>query len=224
MENNKTLVIVEDDVKIANILIKYAEASGFNCHHINDGALAVDWVKQHRPEAMLLDIMLPNLDGIEICQQVRQFSNLPILMITAKVEEVDRLLGLDIGADDYICKPFSPKEVMARIKVILRRLTPPVPTKLIAIDAEAQTAALNGHRLSLTPVEFRILAAFCGHANKAWNREQLINKMYDDYREVSDRTVDSHVANLRKKLLELLPQHDFIQSVYGVGYRWQWPQ
>lgn len=218
-----TILIVEDDEKIAAILAKYAHDSGYHHHIINDGKHVTSWVKANHPDVVLLDIMLPNVSGTELCKQIRTFSNVPILMITAKVEEIDRLLGLEIGADDYICKPFSPKEVMARIKTVLKR----IPTKgcdsLLQLDVVSQRAKLQNIQLPLTPVEFRILHAFNTKPDKVWSREQLLNKMYDDYREVSDRTVDSHVANLRKKLLATPLQHDFISAVYGMGYRFVLP-
>lgn len=217
------ILIVEDDEKIATILAKYAQGWGYNHHIINDGAEVISWVKTNEPDAILLDIMLPNVSGTELCKQIREFSEVPILMVTAKVEEIDRLLGLEIGADDYICKPFSPKEVMARIKTILRRVPPKVSDSLFELDVASQRAKLQNVELPLTPVEFRILHAFTSKPDNVWNRQQLLNKMYDDYREVSDRTVDSHVANLRKKLLASSLKHDFIGSVYGVGYRFVLP-
>lgn len=217
------ILIVEDDEKIATILAKYAQGSGYNHHIINDGAEVISWVKTNEPDAILLDIMLPNVSGTELCKQIREFSEVPVLMVTAKVEEIDRLLGLEIGADDYICKPFSPKEVMARIKTILRRVPTKAPDLLFQLDVASQRAKLQNIELPLTPVEFRILHAFTSKPDNVWNREQLLNKMYDDYREVSDRTVDSHVTNLRKKLLASPLKHDFIGSVYGVGYRFVLP-
>ena len=217
------ILIVEDDEKIATILAKYAQGWGYNHHIINDGAEVINWVKTNEPDAILLDIMLPNVSGTELCKQIREFSEVPILMVTAKVEEIDRLLGLEICADDYICKPFSPKEVMARIKTILRRVPPKVSDSLFELDVASQRAKLQNVELPLTPVEFRILHAFTSKPDNVWNRQQLLNKMYDDYREVSDRTVDSHVANLRKKLLASSLKHDFIGSVYGVGYRFVLP-
>lgn len=218
-----TILIVEDDEKIAAILAKYAQGSGYTYNIINDGNDVISWIKAHKPDVVLLDIMLPNVSGTELCKQIRTFSAIPILMITAKVEEIDRLLGLEIGADDYICKPFSPREVMARIKTILRRVPSKPSDSLFDLDVASQRVKLQNVELTLTPVEFRILHAFNSKPDNVWSREQLLNKMYDDYREVSDRTVDSHVANLRKKLLATPLQHDFISSVYGIGYRFVLP-
>ena len=218
-----TILIVEDDEKIAAIIEKYASGAGYKHHIINDGKHVISWIKAHNPDVVLLDIMLPNVSGTELCKHIRTFSDVPILMITAKVEEIDRLLGLEIGADDYICKPFSPKEVMARIKTVLRRIPDKPSGLLFQLDVASQRAKLQNVELTLTPVEFRILHAFNSKPDNVWSREQLLNKMYDDYREVSDRTVDSHVANLRKKLLAAPLQHDFISSVYGIGYRFVLP-
>lgn len=218
-----TILIVEDDEKIAAILAKYAQGSGYKHHIISDGNDVLSWIKSHEPDAVLLDIMLPNVSGTELCKQIREFSKVPILMVTAKVEEINRLLGLEIGADDYICKPFSPKEVMARIKTILRRIPTKPSDSLFQLDVASQRAKLQNVELTLTPVEFRILYAFYSKPDNVWSREQLLNKMYDDYREVSDRTVDSHVANLRKKLLAEPLKHDFVSSVYGIGYRFVLP-
>ena len=218
-----TILIVEDDDKIAAILAKYAHNSGYKHHIINDGKHVISWIKAHNPDIVLLDIMLPNVSGTALCKDIRTFSDIPVLMLTAKVEEIDRLLGLAIGADDYICKPFSPKEVMARIKTVLRRVPAKGSDSLLQLDVASQTAKLQNIELTLTPVEFRILHAFNSKPNNVWSRDQLMNKMYDDYREVSDRTVDSHVANLRKKLLATPLQHDFINSVYGIGYRFVLP-
>ncbi|MEW6998225.1 response regulator [Colwelliaceae bacterium BS250] len=219
----KTILIVEDEVKIAAVLKQYIESEGFAVSILNTGGTASAWVKQHKPSMVLLDLMLPEKNGTEICKEIRSFSQVPIIMITARVSEIDRLIGLEIGADDYICKPFSPREVVARIKVIMRRMNnadamTQTDTKLI-VDEAAFCASLNGHSLELTPVEFRILNALQTQPLKVWRREQLLNHMYEDHRAVSDRTVDSHVANLRKKLQKIRADSECIQPIYGVGYR-----
>lgn len=220
-----SILIVEDEVKLAKVLPKYLDAEGYVSHHIADGAKAVSAVKQHQPALVLLDIMLPGKNGIEICKEVRQFSTVPIIMVTAKVEEIDRLIGLEMGADDYICKPFSPREVVARIKATLRRIEFAAlddkqsnPSSL-ELDQAAFQAKLDGELLDLTPVEFRILTALSGLPIAVYSRTQLMDVMYQDHRAVSDRTVDSHVANLRKKLKAIRPESECIESVYGVGYR-----
>jgi two-component system response regulator BaeR len=162
-----------------------------------------------------------------VCKAIRRFSQVPILMITARVEEVDRLLGLEIGADDYICKPFSPREVVARVKAVLRRAgnaaQPPAEGGL-ALDRHRFEAVHDGARVALTAIEFELLAALSRQAGRIWTRDQLMDVIYSDHRVVSDRTIDSHIRKLRRKLSEgLTGDHDWIGSVYGVGYRLQNP-
>jgi two-component system response regulator BaeR len=164
--------------------------------------------------------MLPGKNGIDICKEVRQFSNVPILMMTAKVEEVDRLLGLELGADDYICKPYSPREVVARVKAVLRRTQnqDKVSDKL-TLDESRFVATYSDQEASLTSVEFQMLKLLNDRPNTIFNREQLMDAMYTDYRIVNNRTVDSHIKKLRKKLDDISQGEEIIQSVYGVGYR-----
>ena len=225
-----TIFIVEDELKLALVLDKYLQAAGYNAMIFDRGDVVVDAVREHSPDLILLDIMLPNKDGIEVCKELRAFSDVPIIMVTAKVEEIDRLIGLELGADDYICKPFSPREVVARVKAILKRTTRTEPEKLSAASSSALVldhanfqAALNGTELDLTPIEFKILAALFGPPSAVLNRDALMEHMYNDHRAVSDRTVDSHVANLRKKLKLVNPDAEYIQPVYGVGYRYSEP-
>jgi two-component system response regulator BaeR len=187
------------------------------------GAGAVDWVRAHAPDALLLDLMLPGEDGLSICRGLRAFSSIPILMITARVEEIDRLIGLELGADDYICKPFSPREVVARVKAVLRRarFNPTTQCAPIELDEARFEARVRGRALILTPVEFRLLSKLAAQPGRVFSRQQLIDASYRDHRVVSDRTVDSHVKNVRRKLADL--GIDPISSVYGVGYRLEWP-
>jgi len=217
--------IVEDEDKLAAVLEKYISAEGFEAMVFNRGDIVVDAVSKHDPDLILLDIMLPEKSGIDVCKELRQFSDVPIVMVTAKVEEIDRLLGLELGADDYICKPFSPREVVARVKAILKRanhghIGNESQNSALVLDASNFQASLDGIELELTPIEFRILAALYGPPTRVLKRDALMNYMYDDYREVSDRTVDSHVANLRKKLKIVQPNVEYIQPVYGIGYRY----
>lgn len=239
---NKTVFIVDDEEKIVEILNKYAIAEGYHTRTFLTGAEVVEQVKADAPDAILLDVMLPDQSGIDICKAIRKFSDVPILMVSAKVDEIDRLLGLELGADDYICKPFSPREVMARIKTVLRRTEKNLETSPsfqeatghsldnsldnrlentqgLSVSTQSHQATLNGQKLTLTPVEFRILCALNESPIRPWNRNQLQDRMYSDHRQVSDRTVDSHVANLRKKLQTLSPESECIESIYGVGYR-----
>lgn len=160
-----------------------------------------------------------------VCRAVRAFSNVPIVMVTARVEEIDRLLGLELGADDYICKPFSPREVVARVKAILRRSqgisSGEAATARLVLDAEKYTAVLDGNPLDLTPVEFRLLNIMHGSPGRVFSRDQLLNAIYDDHRVVTDRTVDSHIKNLRKKMQAISSDEDIIRSIYGVDYKLQ---
>ena len=217
------ILIVEDEVKLANLLVDYFSLEQFTSHCIHDGNDVVDWVKQNNPNAILLDLMLPNKDGMQICRELRQFTQVPILMVTAKVEEVDRLIGLELGADDYICKPFSPREVVARVKAVLRRTQfnqqNPIANSSFELDESRYQVNYQGKSLDLTAVEFQLLKPLCGEPGRVFTREQLMQNMYEDNRIVSDRTIDSHIKKLRKKIHQLSPDEELIHSVYGVGYR-----
>ena len=222
--NGKQVLIVEDEEKIAALLSDYLNAAGFDCHRIDRGDDAIAWLRLNRPDMILLDLMLPGSDGLAVCREARKEANTPIIMITARVDEIDRLLGLELGADDYICKPFSVREVVARVKAIFRRLDMTLSDKAsesssIAIDEHCFEARIGDQELALTPVEFRILKLLTSHPGRVYSRDQLIDSMYRDGRVVSDRTVDSHVKNLRKKLVSASPDNDWIRSIYGVGYR-----
>jgi two-component system response regulator BaeR len=216
------ILIVEDEVAIADLLVDYLKASRFQTSHLAEGIGVENWVRQHSPDLILLDLMLPGKDGIEICREIRQFSKVPIIMVTAKVEEIDRILGLEIGADDYICKPFSPREVVARVKAMLRRIQgriESVAPEKIVIDDVNHSVEIKGVLLELTPAEFRLLQCLSEHPERVFHREHLLGLIYTDGRVVVDRTVDTHVKNLRKKLHHRLHK-DPIQSVYGMGYKW----
>lgn len=226
-----TLLIVEDEPKLAQLLLDYLSRDGFDCHILADGGLVIDWVRQQVPQFILLDLMLPNKDGISLCREIRTFSNVPIIMITARIEEIDRLLGLELGADDYICKPFSPREVVARVKSVLRRstVTLPVvdncsvceddPQQDIVIDADKFIAVVCGQELELTPIEFRLLNLLSKSPERVFSRDYLMDNVYIDNRIVSDRTVDSHIKNLRKKINQASGGKIMISTVYGVGYK-----
>lgn len=217
------VLIVEDEPKIAALLADYLAASGYRASVLGTGEGAVEWIRAHAPDAVLLDVMLSGSDGFAICRGVRAFSNVPILMVTARVEEIDRLLGLELGADDYIVKPFSPREVVARVRAVLRRAQPTSPGEEppIHLDEERFEARVHGNALALTPVEFRLLRKLIAQPGRVFSRAQLIDALYVDHRVVSDRTVDSHVKNLRRKLADC--GVDPVASVYGVGYRFEWP-
>ena len=221
----KTVLIVEDEKKLANILIEYLKKDGFETKHISTGSKVIPWVRKHNPNLILLDLMLPEMNGKEICQEIRTFSSLPIIMVTAMVEEIDRLIGLELGADDYICKPFSPKEVTARVKAVLRRSDPDYiknsQSKGFQVNPDQYSITLAGQKLDLTPVEFRLLSMFIEYPNRVYNRDQILNKVFDDGRIVLDRTVDTHIKNLRQKLKAINPESDYIRSIYGIGYSFE---
>ena len=218
---NQNILIVEDEPKLASLLSDYLQQSGFITEIIDNGLEVEGWVKENNPDLILLDLMLPGKGGIEICKGIRGFSNVPVIMVTARVEEVDRLLGLELGADDYICKPFSPREVVARVRAVLRRLQPP-PNSLvqgITLDESRYKACIAGHELVLTAVEFQLLNILFNGQGRIYSREQLMDHIYSDNRVVSDRTIDSHIKKLRKRIAEVVPDKEIIHSVYGVGYK-----
>jgi two-component system response regulator BaeR len=218
-------MLVEDEVELAELVRDYLLHEGYEVemHHRGDGIVAA--VRQTPPDMILLDLMLPGTDGLTICREVRRFSEVPIIMVTARVDEIDRLLGLDLGADDYICKPFKPREVVARVKAVLRRThfgTVKSPEEGLQLDPESYTASVDGNPLTITTAEFRLLATLHAKPGRVFSRQELLDAIYDDYREVGDRSVDSHVKNLRRKLAEHMPEGDPIHSVYGVGYKLEW--
>ncbi len=214
------ILIVEDEEKLALLLADYLHAAGYTTQWIADGTLVGDAVRMQPPSLVLLDLMLPGKDGLAVCRELRAMGDVPIVMLTARVDEVDRLLGLELGADDYICKPFSPREVVARVKAILRRAQRPGPQDAggLMLDGDTFRASIDGVDLDLTPVEFRLLRMLAATPGRVLGRQQLLDGLYEDHRVVTDRTVDSHVKNLRRKLAEAAPARELIRSVYGVGY------
>lgn len=215
------ILIVEDEVKITEILRYYLVSEGFRVSCLERGDVVVPFVRKNRPAAILLDIMLPGMEGTEVCRRIREFSTVPILMLTARVEENDRILGLELGADDYICKPFSPREVVARVKAMLRRLQPGkiLQAGEIELDVEARRVMVHGQELKITPVEFGLLKVLMARPNRIFPRSELIHNVQGCDFEGYDRTVDTHIKNLRKKIAAVLPGEETIQSVYGVGYK-----
>lgn len=219
------VLIVEDEPKLASLLSDYLQQAGFAASRLDNGLEVVSWVRENRPDLVLLDLMLPGRDGLEVCKEIRSFSAVPILMVTARVEEIDRLLGLELGADDYICKPFSPREVVARVKAVLRRAggrkEDPHPDLLL--DRERFKAVLHGRDLDLTVVEFQLMSFLAGHPGQIFSRSRLMDQIYPDRRVVSDRTIDSHVKKLRRKIEAAAPGEEWIHSVYGAGYKFEEP-
>ncbi|OZB58496.1 MAG: two-component system response regulator BaeR [Lysobacterales bacterium 14-68-21] len=214
------VLIVEDEIELARIVGDYVRAAGFRAELVEDGRDALMRLREARYDLVVLDLMLPGLDGLSLCREVRRQSDVPIIMTTAKVEEIDRVLGLDSGADDYLCKPYSPRELMARINAQLRRYRGAlgqVPT--IEVDEATRTARLRGQPLDLTPTEYDLFALMARRPGVVFSRAQLLDAVRRDTLEVTDRAVDSHIKNLRRKLAAQPGGADIVQSVYGVGYR-----
>ncbi len=219
------ILVVEDEPKMASLIGDYLRAEGHEPVWIADGREVLPALAVQPADLVLLDLMLPGMDGLDVCRALRAASDVPIVMLTARVEEADRLLGLDLGADDYICKtPFSPREIMARVRAILRRTrrggTPASPNPL-QIDEAAWRASWRGVPLELTPVEFRLLRTLAAAPGRVYARDALLDHLHDDGRAVTDRAVDSHVKNLRRKLQAVAPGDDPIRSIYGVGYKFE---
>jgi two-component system response regulator BaeR len=225
--NPLEVLVVEDEPKIAQLLVDYLQRDGFKVKVLDEGTDAVEIIRACEPAFLILDLMLPGKDGLTICREVRQFSNLPIMILTAKVDEIDRLIGLELGADDYVCKPFSPREIVARVRAIQRRLQYRAPVTVdnelsyrdITLDLERHECIAQGQKIELTPVEFKMLHGFMLKPGRVLSRNQLMDLSYPDGRIVSDRTIDTHVKNLRKKLAIRGSSEEMIYSIYGVGYK-----
>jgi two-component system response regulator BaeR len=219
----RQVLIVEDDSRIADMLANYLQAQGFATTWVRDGLRAVPEVRRLQPSVVLLDLNLPGQDGIEVCRAIRSFSAVPLIMVTARVEEVDRLIGLEVGADDYVCKPFSPREVVARIQALLRRaegrLGPGAGAGGFRIDESAQRIAFGEQWLALTPIEYRLLRQMVSRPGHVFSRDALLRTVHEEFRDTTDRAIDSHVKNLRRKILQVRPEGSAIASVYGAGYR-----
>ena len=214
------VMIVEDEPELAALVADYVRAAGFDPLVFGDGAQALAAARVQAPDILVLDLMLPGLDGLAVCRAVRTFSTLPIIMVTARVEEIDLLLGLETGADDYVCKPFSPRELVARIKAQLRRsgyAAGAVP--VLTVDAAGQRVVVHGQPLDLTPTEYAILAGMARHPGQVFSRARLLDLAAQDKLDTGDRAVDSHIKNLRRKLAAVLPNSEPITALYGLGYR-----
>lgn len=215
------VLIVEDEESLAQVLGEYLTQSGFISHILIDGSQVVDWVKQNPVDLLILDLMLPGKNGLDIYRELRTFTDIPVVMATARIDEIDRLIGLELGADDYICKPYSPREVVVRVKNILRRSTDEIKVvdQVLSINESTMQVLVNGKEVSLTRAEFRLLSHFYQHKEQVFSREQLMSQIYSDNRVVTDRTIDSHIKNLRRKIQNVDAEVDCIQSIYGVGYK-----
>ncbi|HWR07581.1 response regulator transcription factor [Sporomusa sp.] len=223
--SQRSVLIVDDDVKLVELLQLYFQKDGFVVFTAKDGLAALKITREKGPDILVLDLMLPGMDGWDICRMLRRDSEVPILMLTARDEESDRLVGLEIGADDYVTKPFSPKEVVARVKAILRRTkgttTKPVPFRMgdVIIDLEQYQVTKGGQPVELTPTEFKILELLAANPGRVFSRLLIVEQTQGYSFEGYERTVDAHVKNLRRKLEDNPKEPAYIQTVYGVGYR-----
>jgi len=223
------ILLVDDEPQIRDVLAQYLKGEGFEVSEAGDGAAALELARRERPDLVILDLNLPRVSGIEVFRSLRNEGGTPVIMLTARVDEVDRVVGLELGADDYVGKPFSPREVVARVKTVLRRSrsapergAPSVSVQRIGeleIDREGHEARLAGRHVNLTPTEFRILDVLARNAGRAFTRDQLLDKISGEASDVFDRTLDRHVANLRHKI-ESDPAHPrYVLTVFGVGYK-----
>jgi len=221
----QTVLVVEDDPKMVNLLRLYLERGGFIVTAAYDGRAGLEAVERAHPDFVILDLMLPHLDGVEVCRRIRATSDVPILMLTARVDEVDKLLGLSLGADDYVTKPFSPREVVARVKAILRRATREGPQKVLRhgdleMDLDRHHVRHDGREVRLTPIEFKLLQVFLEAPERALSREQLLNRIHAFHEvDVVDRTIDVHIGKLREKLADDPARPRYIATVRGIGYK-----
>jgi len=218
---SQRILVVEDEASLAQVLSEYLNQSGFVTDVLNDGGSVIEWVKDNRVDLIVLDLMLPGKNGLDIYRELRTFSDVPVVMATARIDEIDRLIGLELGADDYICKPYSPREVVVRVKNILRRSGEgaKVSDKLLSINEATMQVLVKGKEVNLTRAEFKLLLHFSQHRERVFSREQLMTQIYSDNRIVTDRTIDSHIKNLRRKIQDVDADVDCIQSIYGVGYK-----
>jgi two-component system response regulator BaeR len=223
---NPRILIVEDEMALASVVRDYLLREGMEVDLLATGTHAVETALGHAHDLIILDLMLPGVDGLTICRELRQKSDVPIIMTTARVEEIDRLLGLEMGADDYVCKPYSPRELVARVRAVLRRRPQnqqepqaASDTRLV-IDPEQWRATLDGVDLDLTRREFALFAALGARPGRVFSRDQLLSLAFPDDSEVFDRTIDSHIRNIRRKI-HALTDWDPIRSVYGVGYAYE---
>ena len=225
--SSHSVLIVDDDKKIADLLQAYFEKDGFTTYLAHDGFKALEKIREQKPDIVVLDLMLPGLDGWEVCRRVRKDSEIPILMLTARDEEPDRLTGLEMGADDYVAKPFSAREVVARVKAILRRTnkeagkTASVKIGNLFIDREKHTVSKNGVILEMTPTEFKILEMMAPNPGRVFSRLQIIEHVQGYEFEGFERTVDAHIKNLRRKLEDNPKELKYVITVYGVGYKFE---
>lgn len=222
---NELILIVDDEPKIVKLARDYLERGGFRVSTAADGPSALAIARGDQPALIVLDLNLPGMDGLDVCRRLRRQSDVPIIMLTARVEETDRLIGLELGADDYIVKPFSPRELVARVRAVLRRvqggLYQPgiVRSGPFEIDLNGHRAALDGEVLHLTRIEFNLLAFLAQHPGQAFSRQRLLQHLHGHTHDGFDRSIDAHIKNLRRKIEPYPSDPTYILTVYGIGYR-----
>jgi DNA-binding response OmpR family regulator len=225
----RRILLVDDDSSMVAILRTYLEAENFVVERVADGEAAVGHLKRSSYDLVLLDLNLPKLSGIEVFKRLREHASTPVIMVTARKDEVDRIVGLELGADDYLTKPFSPRELVARVKTVLRRAAPGMPAAApdiqrfaeLAIDRSGHEVSKGGQRVFVTPMEYRILDALTRNAGRALTRAQLLDMTTEEGSEIFDRTLDRHIANLRRKIGDDPLRPRFIETVAGVGYKFR---
>jgi two-component system alkaline phosphatase synthesis response regulator PhoP len=222
---NELILIVDDEPKIVRLAKDYLERSGFRTHPAGDGITALAAARQEKPDLVVLDLNLPGMDGLDVCRALRRESSVPVIMLTARAEETDRLIGLELGADDYIVKPFSPRELVARVRAVLRRTQGEVQTTGVVrvgeleIDLNGNRVTLRGESLRVTRIEFNLLAILAQHPGQTFSRAQLIDRLHGPADGGYDRSIDAHVKNLRRKIEDDPANPRYILTVYGVGYQ-----
>lgn len=220
-----TILIIEDEPELVKVLQSYLEQAGYNVITAHRGDSGLSLWEHKRPDLVILDLNLPGMDGLDVAREIRRKGDTPLIMVTARVEEADRLIGLEIGADDYIPKPFSPREVVARVRAVLRRTTAPQVTPAILragdleIDLDSHTVSYQGVAIDLTPTEFNLLATLAAHPGRVFTRLQLLETTQGAAYEGYERTIDAHIKNLRAKIEKDAKAPQFIETVFGVGYR-----
>lgn len=220
----KKILVIDDEPKIVEICKDYLMASGFDVVSAGDGPDGLARFRKEKPDLVVLDLMLPELDGLDVCREIRKEKTTPIIMLTARVEESDKLIGLELGADDYITKPFSPRELVARVRTVLRRTQGDANAELIrsgnvSLDRNRYLAVIKDREISLTPTEFEILATLASQPGRIFSRSQLLVAVRGVAFESYERAIDSHIRNLRKKLNPAADEQDYIVTVHGVGYK-----
>jgi two-component system alkaline phosphatase synthesis response regulator PhoP len=222
---NDLILVVDDEPKIVKLARDYLERGGFQVTTAADGASALAGARADKPDLIVLDLNLPGMDGLDVCRQLRRESDVPIIMLTARVEETDRLIGLELGADDYIVKPFSPRELVARVRAVLRRaqggvLQPGIiRAGALEIDLDGHRASVAGEPLHLTRIEFKLLAFLAQHPGQAFSRQRLLDQLHGHSHDGFDRSIDAHIKNLRRKIEPDPADPTYILTVYGIGYR-----